>query len=64
VPSGFKWFSCPPVTCWTGHLSGKPVPFFLDEYEQGIEVFQPDATTLTRMQALAQLLDAAVVRDP
>ncbi|RSM54881.1 hypothetical protein DMB66_36605 [Actinoplanes sp. ATCC 53533] len=64
VPSGFTWFSCPPVACWAGHPSGKPIPFFLDEYEQGIEVFQPDAATLARMRALAQLLDAAVVRDP
>lgn len=64
VPSGLKWFSCPPVACWTGHPSGKPIPFFLDEYDEGIEVFQPDPATLTRMRALARLLDAAVVTDP
>ncbi|MEV6601139.1 hypothetical protein AB0M36_30445 [Actinoplanes sp. NPDC051346] len=64
VPSGLKWIGSPPVACWTGHPAGKPVPFFFDEYDRGIEVLQPDSATLTRMRVLAPRLDAEVLRDP
>jgi hypothetical protein len=63
VPSGLRWIDCPAVACWTGHPRGKPVPFFLDEYEAAIDVWQPDTATLTRMRALAPALDADVVDD-
>jgi hypothetical protein len=29
LPSGVRWITCPPVACWMGHPSGRPVPFFL-----------------------------------
>jgi hypothetical protein len=64
VPSGLKWIGCPPVACWTGHPSGKPIPFFYEEDENGIEVLQPDAATLARMRALAPLLTAVVAGEP
>jgi hypothetical protein len=64
LPAGLTWIDCPPVACWTGHPAGKPIPFFLDEFSYGIEVFQPDAATLARMQELAPLLTAVVAREP
>jgi hypothetical protein len=68
LPSGLKWISCPPVNCWTGHPSGRPVPFFHDE--DLIEVTHADEPTERRMAELAAGLAARVAnpdepeRDP
>lgn len=59
LPSGLSWIACPPVACWTGHPSGRPVPFFFDE--DVVEVTGPDPATVERMLALAPLLAAKVV---
>jgi hypothetical protein len=59
LPSGLSWIGCPPVACWTGHPSGKPVPFFFDE--DVIEVSHADPATVKRMLALAPLLSAKVL---
>ncbi|SNY52658.1 hypothetical protein [Paractinoplanes atraurantiacus] len=57
LPSGRRWIDCPPVACWTGHPSGKPVPFHLDDVsDDSVDVGQPDGLTLERMRALAAVL--------
>jgi hypothetical protein len=61
LPSGIRWIPCPPVTCWTGHPSGRPMPFFHDR--DLIEVRYADEPTVRRMAALAVSLDAKVVND-
>jgi hypothetical protein len=61
LPSGLRWITCPPVNCWTGHPSGRPVPFFHDE--DLIEVSDTDEPTERRMAELAAVLAARVV-DP
>jgi hypothetical protein len=61
LPSGLRWITCPPVTCWTGHPSGRPVPFFHDQ--DLIEVSDTDEPTERRMAELAAVL-AARVADP
>jgi hypothetical protein len=62
VPSGLKWVECPPVACWTDHPAGRVVPFFLDEYEEIVDVWQPDPPTKDRVLALAPVLGATVTR--
>ncbi|GAA4934552.1 hypothetical protein [Actinoplanes utahensis] len=59
LPSGLRWIECPPVHCWTGHPSGRPVPFFHDE--DLIEVTDADEATERRMTELAAALQARVV---
>ncbi|MEV6842252.1 hypothetical protein [Actinoplanes sp. NPDC051411] len=61
VPSGRRWIACPPVACWTGHPSGRVVPFFHDE--DVIEVRHADEPTIRRMRELAPALAATVVDD-
>jgi hypothetical protein len=61
LPSGVRRIPCPPVACWTGHPSGRPVPFFLDE--DVIEVRYADEPTVRRMRALAESLGARAVDD-
>jgi hypothetical protein len=61
VPSGRRWIACPPVTCWTGHPSGRPVPFFHDR--DVIEVRRADEPTIRRMRQLAETLAATAVDD-
>jgi hypothetical protein len=38
------------------------VPFFLDEYEEIVDVWQPDPPTKDRVLALAPVLGATVTR--
>lgn len=59
LPSGARWIACPPVACWTGHPSGRPVPFFHDQ--DVIEVRDADEPTTRRMIALAPVLAAKTV---
>lgn len=61
LPSGLRRIACPPVDYWTGHPSGRPVPFFYDE--DLIEVSDADEPTERRMAELATAL-AARVADP
>jgi hypothetical protein len=61
LPSGLRRIACPPVACWTGHPSGRRVPFFHDE--DLIEVSDADEPTVRRMAELAAVL-AARVADP
>lgn len=61
LPSGVRWIACPPVACWTGHPSTRPIPFFLDR--DVIEVPYADGPTVRRMVALAAALAAKVVDD-
>jgi hypothetical protein len=61
LPSGIRWIACPPVACWTGHPSGRPMPFFVDR--DVIEVRYADEPTVRRMAALAVSLGATVVDD-
>lgn len=61
LPSGVRWIPCPPVACWAGHPSGRPMPFFLDG--DVIEVRYADGPTVRRMAALAAFLGAKVVDD-
>jgi hypothetical protein len=62
LPSGPQWVECPPVACWTGHPDGHEVPFFLDEFEEFVDVWQPDPPTRARILALAPALGATVTR--
>jgi hypothetical protein len=61
LPSGVRWISCPPVACWMGHPSGRPVPFFHDR--DVIEVRHADGPTTSRMLTLAPALAARAVDD-
>jgi hypothetical protein len=61
LPSGPGRIACPPVHCWTGHPSGRPIPFFHDE--DLVEVSDADEPTERRMAGLAGAL-AARVADP
>jgi hypothetical protein len=61
LPSGSRRIAFPPVICWTGHPSGRPIPFFHDE--DLIEVSEADEPTERRMAELAAVL-AARVADP
>jgi hypothetical protein len=61
LPSGVRWITCPPVSCWTGHPSGRPMPFFVDR--DVIEVRHADEPTVRRMTTLAASLRAKVVDD-
>lgn len=61
LPSGVRSIACPPVACWTGHPSGRPVPFFFDH--DLVEVRSADEPTVRRMWELAEALDAKVVDD-
>ena len=61
LPSGLSMIACPPVACWTGHPSGRPVPFFHDV--DLIEVADADELTEGRMAELAAALSARVA-DP
>ena len=61
LPSGTRWITCPPVACWTGHPSGRPIPFFHDQ--DVIEVRDADEPTIHRMVALAAALAAKTVDD-
>ncbi|SFF10354.1 hypothetical protein SAMN05421541_10655 [Actinoplanes philippinensis] len=61
LPSGARWITCPPVACWSGHTSGRPIPFFHDR--DVIEVRDADEPTIRRMVALASTLAAKVVDD-
>lgn len=60
LPSGRTWIPCPPVAYWTGHPSGRPVPFFFDG--DHVETTRGNAT-LARLRELAPLLDARVLDD-
>jgi hypothetical protein len=59
LPAGIRQLPCPPVACWTGHPSGRPVPFFFDE--DVIEVRYVDEPIVRRMTELAAALDAKAV---
>jgi hypothetical protein len=59
LPAGARWITCPPVACWIGHPSGRPIPFFHDQ--DVIEVRDADEPTIHRMLALASTLAAKVV---
>lgn len=61
LPSGVRAIPCPPVACWTGHPSGRPVPFFHDQ--DVIEVRVADEPTIRRMRTLAPALAARAVDD-
>jgi hypothetical protein len=61
LPSGVRWIPCPPVACWTGHPSGRTMPFFL--HRDLIEVRHADGPTVRRMAALAASLAAKVLDD-
>jgi hypothetical protein len=61
LPSGVRPIPCPAVACWTGHPSGRPVPFFFDE--DVIEVGHADKPTERRMAKLAAALAAKTVDD-
>ncbi|MFC0528386.1 hypothetical protein [Phytohabitans kaempferiae] len=62
LPSGWRLITCPPVAHWTGHPSGRPVPFF-HEGDGYVEVAHVDPVTRSRMVELAALLDAGVHDD-
>ena len=59
LPSGVRPIPCPPVACWMGHPSGRPVPFFHDR--DVIEVRDADEPTARRMATLAPQLGARAV---
>jgi hypothetical protein len=61
LPSGVRWISCPPVACWMGHPSARPMPFFFDV--DVIQVRHADGPTVRRMTALAASLAAKVLDD-
>jgi hypothetical protein len=61
LPSSVRWIPCPPVAGWTGHPSGRPMPFFLDR--DVIEVRHADRPTVRRMATLAASLAAKVLDD-
>jgi hypothetical protein len=61
LPSGIRPIACPPVPAWTGHPSGRPVPFHFDE--DVIEVRDADEATERRMVELAAALHAKAVDD-
>ncbi|MGK5683367.1 hypothetical protein [Actinoplanes sp. URMC 104] len=61
LPSGVRWIACPPVACWTGHPSGRVMPFFFDV--DVIEVRHAHEPAVRRMTALATALGAKVVDD-
>ncbi|WP_430789308.1 hypothetical protein [Actinoplanes sp. G11-F43] len=63
LPSGRRMLPCPPVACWTGHPSGEPVPFFMDDYSDGVQVVAPDAATLDRLRRLGGFLRAGIDED-
>lgn len=58
LPAGPARIACPPVHCWTGHPSGRPVPFYHEE--DLIEVDDADEPTEHRMAELATALRARV----
>jgi hypothetical protein len=57
LPSGWRAIRCPEVARWTGHPSGRPVPFFhhADGY---LDVHRADPATVARMRELAPALEA------
>ena len=61
LPSGTRPIACPPVAAWTGHPSGRPIPFFFDE--DVIEVRDADEPTERRMAGVAAELSAKAVDD-
>ncbi|BBH71719.1 hypothetical protein ACTI_84040 [Actinoplanes sp. OR16] len=68
LPSGTRDIPCPPIDCWTGHPSGRPIPFFFNDDEvfnhnEEIEVRDADEPTVHRMTELAAALRAHVVKD-
>jgi hypothetical protein len=60
LPSGLRWIPSPPVAHWTGHPSGRPVPFFFDEDHIEVEI---DPATLEPLRRLASLLDADILNN-
>jgi hypothetical protein len=72
LPSGRRAIPCPPTPHWTGHPSGRPVPFIWQSDDVMFEVeHHPDpewptvvteagAAVLARARALAAELDATV----
>ncbi|MEU4692411.1 hypothetical protein [Actinoplanes sp. NPDC023714] len=68
LPSGTRAIPCPPIDCWTGHPSGRPIPFFFNDddlffHNQQIEVRDADGHTVHLMRQLAATLDATVTDD-
>ncbi|WP_127502976.1 hypothetical protein [Actinoplanes solisilvae] len=63
LPSGTRQIECPPVACWTGHPSGRSIPFFHDDYDDVVEVTHADELIERRMGELATVLGAEV-QDP
>jgi hypothetical protein len=59
LPSGVREIPCLPVPAWTGHPSGRPVPFYFER--DLIEVRNADGPTIARMKRLATALNAKVL---